>query len=198
MMRDETDAEVIAASRDDPACFALIFDRHFDAVHRYVQRRIGADLADDVVAETFAVAFRCRSAYDTRRADARPWLLGIATNILRHEWRRERLQLRAFARTGIDPVTRSLAEADAVEERVDAQAVARRVALALTKLRRAERDVLLLYAWGDLSYAELADALGIPVGTVRSRLSRARHRVRELLRGSGQSSVEAAKGDEDG
>jgi len=197
-MRDGTDAEVIAASRDDPACFALIFDRHFDAVHRYVQRRIGADLADDVVAETFAVAFRCRSAYDTRRADARPWLLGIATNILRHEWRRERLQLRAFARTGIDPVTRSLAEADAVEERVDAQAVARRVALALTKLRRAERDVLLLYAWGDLSYAELADALDIPVGTVRSRLSRARHRVRELLRGSGQSSVEAAKGDEDG
>lgn len=186
-MTAPTDAEVIVASRDDPERFALIFDRHVHAVHRYVQRRIGPDRADDIVAETFAVAFQRRSLYDTNWPDARPWLLGIATNILRHEWRKERRQLRAFARSGTDPMARSSLEVDMVPDRVDAQAVGPRLALALTKLRRAEREPLLLYAWGELSYAEIADALGLPLGTVRSRISRARRRLRELLGVSGQS-----------
>lgn len=186
-MADATDAEVIAASWSDPERFALVFDRHFDAVYRYVQRRIGPDRADDVVAETFAIAFKRRLTYDVRREDARPWLLGIATNILRHEWRKERRQLRAFARSATDPMARSSLEVDMVSDRVDAQALGPRLALALMKLRRAEREPLLLYAWGELSYAEIADALGLPLGTVRSRISRARRRLRELLGLSGQS-----------
>jgi RNA polymerase sigma factor (sigma-70 family) len=186
-MADATDAEVIAASWSEPERFAVVFDRHFDPVYRYVQRRIGPDRADDVVAETFAIAFKRRLSYDVRREDARPWLLGIATNILRHEWRRERRQLRGFARTGTDPVAQRSLDLDAVEQRADAQIVAQRIALALTKLRPAEREALLLYAWGELSYAEIADVLGLPLGTVRSRISRARHRLRELLGADGQS-----------
>lgn len=192
-MTDATDAEVITASWSDPECFALIFDRHLDAVYRYVQRRIGPDRADDVVAETFATAFKRRSAYDVRRESALPWLLGIATNILRHEWREERRQLRVFARTGTDPVAQSSLDIDTVERRVDAQVVARRIAAALTELRRSEREALLLYAWGELSYAQIADVLGLPLGTVRSRISRARRRLRELLGGSGQ--LQERKGD---
>ena len=185
----DDDASVIRASRPDPELFAEIFDRHAPAVHGYLVRRVGVVLAEDLTSETFLVAFRQRDRYrqaqrqdqDQTRASARPWLLGIATNLLRRERRSEVRQYRAFARTGVDPATTGCGEADLVVARVTATAMTRQLAAALGKLSTAERDVLLLVAWGELSYADVATALGIPTGTVRSRLHAARRRMRAAI-----------------
>jgi len=163
----------------------LIFDRHFVAIHRYLHRRVGRELAEDLAAETFAVALRRRAGHDPHRADARPWLFGIAANLLRHHRRTERRQLVAYARSGVDPVSEGGFEA--ADDRVDARAAGPALAWALAALKPWDREVLLLHAWADLTYQEIADALSIPVGTVRSRLARARGRVRELLSANGQS-----------
>jgi RNA polymerase sigma-70 factor (ECF subfamily) len=184
-----SDAEVIVASRSDPARFAEVFDRHFRTIHRYLLRRVGRELADDLAAETFAQAFVGRDRYDPTRADAKPWLFGIAANLLRHHKRRERRQLLAYSRTGVDPVVDP--ELDRVEACLDAEAAGPLIARALGTLRQAEREVLLLYAWADLSYAEISEALGLPPGTVRSRLSRARRRIRELIEADGQDEEES-------
>lgn len=186
----ETDAELIAASVADPARFEAIFDRHFAEIDRYLARRVGAQLADDLVAETFVVAFRSRARYDANAPNARPWLYGIAANLLRRHWRTERRRLRAYARTGADPLT--FAEFDEVERRLDALASGPALAAALAALKPRDREILLLFAWADLGYEEIATALTIPVGTVRSRLSRTRARVRNLLEPNGQVAVERA------
>jgi RNA polymerase sigma-70 factor (ECF subfamily) len=179
-----TDAEIIRASRDEPRQFGLIFDRHFDTLYRYLCRRVGAALADDLASQTFTEAFAHRSRYDPARPSALPWLYGIAANLLRRHYRGEQRQLRAYAQSGVDP-TRD-ADLDAVVERVDADLAGPRIAAALAALDRGDRDVLLLYAWTELSYADIGYALGIPLGTVRSRLNRARRKTRELLAASGQ------------
>lgn len=173
-----TDSEVISASTATPAEFATVFDRHFDSVHAYLQRRLGRDLADELASQTFLVAFDNRARYDVARADARPWLFGIATNVLCRHHRQEQRQLRAYERSAVDP---TLDPFDGVEERADASNLRRRLVGALAGLPAEERDALLLYAWAELSYPEIAEALEIPVGTVRSRLSRARIRIREPL-----------------
>lgn len=172
------DADAIRASLDDPTAFEPVFERHFAAVHRFVRRRVGLAVADDVAAETFTRAFASRKQFDTRRHSALPWLFGIAVNLVARHYRDEERQLRAYARTGIDPI---LADTEDSEDRLDATASHSRLAAALAELRPEERDVLLLHAWADLGYDEIAEALGIPLGTVRSRLSRARTHVRELL-----------------
>lgn len=182
-----SDAEIIFASRTATHLFAVIFDRHFDAIHRYLCRRVGESLADDLSAETFARAFDQRTRYDLAREDARPWLFGIAGNLLRRHYRAEERQLRAYARTGVDPISEH--DVDAIIDRVDAGFEGPRMAAALASLKRADRDVLLLFAWADLSYGEIAEALGVPVGTVRSRLHRARTHVRDVL-GVRQNDIE--------
>jgi RNA polymerase sigma-70 factor, ECF subfamily len=184
MLQTRTDAEAIAESRADPEWFGVIFDRHFAPIHRYLHRRVGRQLADDLAAETFAQAFRQRDRYDLRAPDARPWLFGIAANLLRRHRRTERRRLFAYARTGVDTRHSDLDDAD---ERMDAHAMWRRMALALASLRAADREVVLLFAWADLSYEEIAAALDVPVGTVRSRLHRGRRRLRDLLRPEGAS-----------
>jgi RNA polymerase sigma factor (sigma-70 family) len=184
-MGSGSDAQVIAESLDDPTAFALVFDRHFDAVHRYLARRVGVDLADDLADETFTTAFDLRRRYDPGHPDARPWLLGIATNLVRHHRRSEARRLRAYAR--LDRPTASQGGLEGVEARLDAARMGPLIAEALTHLPDGDRDALLLFAWADLRYEEIAVALRIPVGTVRSRLNRARRRLRELLAASGQS-----------
>lgn len=169
------DSDVISAS---PAGFATIFDRHFDAVHAYLQRRIGPDIADELASQTFLVAFDGRARYDLAQPDARPWLFGIATNLLRRHHRAEQRQYRAYARSAMDPVLDAF---DGVEDRLDASEMRRRLLDALADVPSGELDALLLYAWADLSYPEIAIALEIPTGTVRSRLSRARGRLRVAL-----------------
>jgi RNA polymerase sigma factor (sigma-70 family) len=177
--RETTDAEAIAASLSEPTRFGEVFERHFEAVYGYFVRRVGARLAEELAAEAFTQAFRVRGSFDMERDDARPWLFGIAANLLRRHYRDERRRLMAYAKTGLDPVV--LDETDEVDSRTDADAISRQLALALASLRSSEREVLLLYAWAELSYQEIAEALGTPVGTVRSRLSRARRRLRGLL-----------------
>lgn len=176
---DQTDAAVISRSRHEPEAFALLYDRHAAAIHRYVARRLGDGLADDVVAECFLAAFGRRDRYDPGRADARPWLYGIAARVIGKHRRTEVRLLRALARTGVDPVAEDHAER--VDSRVTAAALQRRLAAVLAGLPNGDREVLLLIAWADLSYAEVAEALTIPVGTVRSRLSRARRKMRAAL-----------------
>ena len=176
---DADDAAVIQLSRHEPEYFTELFRRHAPYIQRYVVRRLGQDAADDIVAETFLLAFRQRDSYDQARSDARPWLYGIATNLIGHHRRAEIRLYRALARTGADPVTESFT--DRIDDRVSASTAGRRLAAALGRLSAELRDTLLLVAWGDLSYEETATALGVPVGTVRSRISRARSALRRSL-----------------
>jgi len=182
------DAEVIARSRHEPELFAVLFHRHAPPIQRYVARRIGPDAAEDVLAETFLVAFDRRNRYDETRPDARPWLYGIATNLIGRHRRAEVRQLTAFGRTGVDPVVAAFTES--AEARLGADAVKQRLAAALGRLRPVYRDALLLVVWGDLSYEEAAGALGVPVGTVRSRISRARRALRSALGGVDPTAVQ--------
>lgn len=180
-MAEPSDREAIAASLDEPRAFVVVFERHFDAIFRYLRRRVGRDLAEELAAETFTAAFASRRRFDARAWDARPWLYGIAVNLLRHHYRSEERELRAYARSAVDPLG-----FEEPLDRIDAAASEAQVAEALAELAPVEREVLLLFAWADLSYPEIADVLEIPVGTVRSRLNRARRHVRELLAANGQ------------
>jgi RNA polymerase sigma-70 factor (ECF subfamily) len=173
-----TDAELVAASFGEPEQFAALFDRHATAVHRYLGRRVG-ERADDLLSETFLIAFRRRAAYRAEHVDVRPWLLGIATNLVHVHARTERRRYRALARTGSDPATG--AGSEEVHARVDAAALRGPLAAALAGLKERDRDVLLLFAWGQLGYEEIAAVLDVPVGTVRSRLNRARRQTRAAL-----------------
>jgi RNA polymerase sigma factor (sigma-70 family) len=179
MNSTDDDSAVIKASVRDPDRFAVIFDRHAPYVHRYLARRLGREAADDLVAETFLVAFGKRQRYDHSRPDARPWLYGIATNLVGQHRRGEAKQLRL--RNAIGPEPAEASHAERVVAQVAAQAMGSLLGIALAELSTGDRDVLLLIAWEGLSYDEVATALGIPVGTVRSRLNRARKQVREVL-----------------
>jgi RNA polymerase sigma factor (sigma-70 family) len=185
------DAAVIRLSLAEPEYFEVLFQRHAPSIQRYVVRRLGADAADDIVSETFLLAFRQRAGYDTTRGDALPWLYGIATHLLSRHRRNEIRLYKALARTGTDPVT--VPFTDRVDERVTATAASRRLASALAGLSAAYRDALLLVAWGGLSYEETATALGIPVGTVRSRISRARADLRRTLGDLAPASTEETR-----
>ena len=184
------DAAVIRRSLQEPGHFALLFQRHAPEIQRYVVRRLGTDAADDVVAETFLAAFGQRAGYDGTRTDARPWLYGIATHMIGRYRRSEIRQYRLLARTGADPVLEPFT--DQVDAAVSARATRRQLAAALARLPAVHRDTLLLVAWGDLSYVEAAAALGVAVGTIRSRMNRARHMLRLAL---GDVDPSALRGD---
>jgi RNA polymerase sigma factor (sigma-70 family) len=175
------DAVVIERSWADPEQFAAIFERHFSQIHQFLAARIGPKIADDLAAEVFAIAFAQRQRYDVARDSARPWLYGIATNLLRAHRRQEERRYRALARATAREVTPS--EEDLVADRVSAWAAGPALAAALAALEDGDRDVLLLAALAGLGNQEVAQALGIPYGTVCSRLARARRRVREALGG---------------
>jgi RNA polymerase sigma factor (sigma-70 family) len=176
-----SDAQLIASSLHEPEDFAAIYGRHAKTVHRYAYRRVGPEHAEDVVAETFVAAFRRRASYDLDRPDARPWLLGIATREVAQHRRAEETRYRAMARVGTTLPEDGLA--DLATTNVAARAAGSALGAALGGLRPGDRDVLLLWAWGDLSYEEIATTLDIKKGTVRSRLHRARKLVRAALPG---------------
>jgi RNA polymerase sigma-70 factor (ECF subfamily) len=185
-----TDADLVAASLHDPQRFALLFERHAWAVHRYAASRATPGDVDDVVSETFLTAFRTRARYDRAYGDARPWLLGIATNVLRHHRRSEGRRLTRLRATACTPEP-DFDLAECVAATVDDAGETERVARALARLDDRHRDVLLLAAGPGLTYDEIARALGVPVGTVRSRLARGRRRLRELLDAGGQNESDA-------
>ena len=183
-----SDSGVIEESLIDPAVFAVLFDRHYERIWRYACRRAGPAVADELASETFVRAFAARAQYDRGRLDASPWLYGIATNLLRGHRRAEARRMRAYARAA-EPAE-SHGGLDGVERRVDAAACAPRVAAALASLKPADRDAVLLLALADLDYEAIAIATGVPVGTVRSRLSRARRQLQHEL-GLAQASASA-------
>ena len=175
-----TDARVIEKSWADPEQFAAIFDHYFSQIHRYLARRVGGKLADDLAADVFTAAFAQRTRYDLDQECARPWLYGIATNLVGAQRRREQRYYRALARTAaVRPAHGD--EEERLTDRLSAAAAGPALAAALATLSPGDRDVLLLVALAELSYPEVAAALGIPYGTVCSRLSRARRHVRGAL-----------------
>ncbi|MFJ3811702.1 RNA polymerase sigma factor [Streptomyces sp. NPDC090073] len=185
--RDPAEDAALLQDRDASRGFAALYDRHAPDLHRYVARRLGLGLADDVVAETFLVAYHRRQRFDPARGEVRPWLYGIAGNLISQHRRLEVTQYRALARTSVDPVVAD--GHDSTDDRVAATAVTRQLAAALAHLSKGDRDVLLLIAWECFSYEEVAQALEIPVGTVRSRLHRARKKVQKVLGGVDPTAV---------
>lgn len=180
---ESTDAEIIARSRDRPEEFATLYQRRARAVFSYVASRLGGDAAEDITSATFLVALERLDRYDTSVPNALPWLLGIATRLIRRHRRDEIATWKALAREGAaagfdrdgDVIDQDRTDVDA---QIDAANAARRIAGAVASLAQRDRDVLALTAWSDLDSAGIADALGIPEGTVRSRL----HRARRILR----------------
>lgn len=185
-----TDNELIARAVDEPGAFASLFDRHARVIYRYAAQRIGDDRAEDVMSETFLVAFEKRASYDVAVIDARPWLLGIATRLMH-----KHVRLEARAWKGMIADLAAQLTPDVIEQasaRMDAALLTRRLASALRALTASDRDTLLLYAWGDLDYAGVAAALDVPIGTVRSRLNRARRMLRTA---AGRPDTEQEKND---
>ncbi len=175
----DADADLIEQAKRAPERFTAVFDRHYRQIYAYAARRLGPDLAEDVASETFLIAFDRRHSYDRARADVRPWLYGIASNLIARHARAEARRYKALARTA---GTQDAGDhADAVAGRIDATAVRGRLAGALRRLPDPVRAVLLLVAWAGLNQQEAAAALDIPAGTARSRLHRARQEMRQAL-----------------
>jgi RNA polymerase sigma-70 factor, ECF subfamily len=167
------DAQLIARSVTDGRSFELLFDRHYRRIHRFCSARAGVDAADDLASETFVVAFRRRADYDSTYPDATSWLFGIAVNVVRAFRRRELLR-RQTADRGLFAFG-STADIPEASGRSDA------LRAALHELSDRDRDLIVLFAWAGLSYEQLGETLGMPVGTVRSRLSRVREHLRREL-----------------
>jgi RNA polymerase sigma factor (sigma-70 family) len=171
-----TDAQIVERSKTDGEVFVELFRRHFGTIHRYVARRAGSDVADEIASETFAEAFRLRTSYVALHDSALPWLYGIAGRQLLRRRRSERRHLRASGR-----LAGQLQDSEERDLGISTPAERRALGSALARLNGNDREALLLFAWGDLTYLEIAEAVAIPVGTVRSRISRARHTLREAL-----------------
>jgi RNA polymerase sigma factor (sigma-70 family) len=179
--QSEDDAALIGAARNDPAAFGMLFDRHFSAVYGFCARRVGRGLAEDLAGETFRRAFEARGSYDFSQPNALPWLFRIALNLVRDVIRSRAAEDRAYARLQAFAGNRSVSEEDPTVSSAEARADLARLAQLLVTERRDDVDALFLHAWEGLSYLEVATALGVPIGTVRSRLSRLRHRLEAAL-----------------
>jgi RNA polymerase sigma factor (sigma-70 family) len=181
-MQPLADSDLIRRSRQNPEAFAAIFDRHFATVHRYVAHRATTADADDLAAETFVVAFGARRRFDDRTPSALPWLLGIATRLMLNDRRQDGRFRRAMDRLPHAP--------DGDPRPIDA-GIGPPFGDAVRALRVDERNVLLLHVFAELTYEEIAIALGVPIGTVRSRLSRARAHIRAAVARDASTPLEA-------
>lgn len=182
-----SDAALFAESVDRPEVLADVFDRHAPTLLRYLTRRLGAGEAEDALGDVFVVALERRHSFDAAAESARPWLYGIASNVLTRRYRDETRRLRAYARAS-RPTSDQFE--DAAASRVDAEAAFGQLADALSTLSAGDRDVILLTAWAQLDQAEVSDALSIPIGTVKSRLHRARQQLREVLTAADQKGLD--------
>lgn len=171
------DGEIVARSLVEPEAFAEIFDRHFQGVLAYARRRVGWAPGEELAAQTFIVAFERRERFDPASGSARPWLLGISANLIRHHLRDERLHREALAKVPLEGDVPSAEDPD----RLDALRLRGALAEELASLTEADRETFLLAVLGDLTHEETSRAIGVPAGTVRSRIHRARHALREQL-----------------
>jgi RNA polymerase sigma factor (sigma-70 family) len=188
MGETRSDAELIARASRQPELFGVVFDRHFATIHRYLERRVGQDGADELAGEVFRIAFEKRRRFRPVHESALPWLYGMATNLLLKRWRGDARAARALARIQA-PSLNGDGELEAAVDRLSAAAARTRLLEALAALNPGDRDVVVLVAWEELTYEEVAAALDIPLGTVRSRLNRARRAFRELLADRGNEPV---------
>jgi RNA polymerase sigma factor (sigma-70 family) len=172
-----TDAEIIARSDGDPTAFREIFIRYHASVLGYARRRVGWEIGEEIAAQTFLEAFAHRSRFDMRFHSAKPWLMGIATNLIRHHLRDERTHIAALLKVPKDLPPEPVDDPTTL----DAERMGPALARALLTLNDQDRETFLLIALAELSYRESALALGVPIGTVRSRISRARAALREHL-----------------
>ena len=176
-MNDLRDDELWArAAAGEPEAFGVLFERHARAIYNYCFRRT-ADwaLAEDLTSVVFLEAWRRRTSVRMLEGSALPWLYGVATNVVRTSRRSLRRHAAALARLPYDAASPD--DADDAPQRLDDQRCMQDVLRAVARLPQREQDVLALVAWSDLSYEEAAQVLGVPVGTVRSRLARARRRL---------------------
>ena len=165
MDSNSSDAEVLARSTVEPSAFAIVYERHQVAVRRYVARRVGSEVGDDLASEVFARAFRGRERCRAEHATVLPWLLGVANHVIADHRRTEQRRLKALQRlAGAAPRLIEHEDRDLSAELVGE----------LRRLSAEDRDALLLVVWGELSYEEAATALAVPIGTVKSRIARAR------------------------
>ncbi len=166
------DSDLLDLCVEDPSVFRHLYARHSGPVLRYVARRVGAGASEDLTAEVFVRAFRARAKCRCEYGSALPWLLGVANHVIVDHRRQERRRLQTLERLA--------AEAPALVGHVDAP-LAPELVHALGGLATKDRDTLLLVVWGELSYVEAATALDVPIGTVRSRIARARKRLAAAL-----------------
>jgi RNA polymerase sigma factor (sigma-70 family) len=179
VMGEPTDAVLWQrAAAGEVDAFGTIFERHARTVYNYCFRRTADwSQAEELTAIVFLEAWRRRRQVVLERDDALPWLLGVATNVLRNLRRSQRRHRAALERL---PRERVADFAGDVDERLDDERQMRSALRAFQQLSRDDQDVLALCIWEELPYEQAALALGVPIGTVRSRLSRARARLREL------------------
>jgi RNA polymerase sigma factor (sigma-70 family) len=174
----------------DADAFGLLFERHAKAIYNYCFRRIGDwAAAEDLLSIVFLEAWRRRSK-KLPPDKVLPWLYGIATNVIRNRRRSERRFAAALRRVPEAPPDPGFA--DLAEERIHDEGRIRRALALVSRLPTREQEVFVLCIWTDLSYEEAAVALGVPLGTIRSRLSRARQRLRELDRAFGHEEGRSA------
>ncbi|MFJ9208302.1 RNA polymerase sigma factor [Streptomyces sp. NPDC102264] len=171
----ETDEDLLTRSIREPEAFELLVVRHSGALHGYLARR-APGAADDLLAEVWLQAFTGRGTYDVARGTSRTWLFGVARNVLAAHRRRREHDGRALPgdEESSDPW-------HSIDRRLDAAAVAPLIRHTLAGLPNVERELLLLVAWEQLTPSEAAAVVGIPAGTARSRLHRARTRLRAAL-----------------
>ncbi|MET7437581.1 RNA polymerase sigma factor [Streptomyces sp. NPDC004082] len=169
-----TDEELLTRARRDASAFEPLVRRHSAAPHGYFTRR-APGAADDLLAEAWLQAYTARHGFDADRGAARAWLFGVARNVLSAHWRRIERQRTGLRSGGRDDPW------EAVDARLDAAAVAPQLRRLLGQLPPEERELLLLVAWEQLTPGEAASVVGIPAGTARSRLHRARNRLRADL-----------------
>jgi len=182
-MASLTDAQLWSrAQRDDTAAFGELYRRHARSVQSYcLWRTVAQQVAEEATSTVFLEVWRRRGRLELRTETAAPLLLGVASNVLRNFWRSQRRHARALERIGRSEPRLAAWDEDEVIARVDAMAEVREAGTAIRALPSKEREVLALLVWGELSYAETAIALDVPIGTVRSRVSRARSRLGEAF-----------------
>ncbi|HZU92661.1 MAG TPA: sigma-70 family RNA polymerase sigma factor [Microbacterium sp.] len=172
-----TDSEIVSRSLQQPAAFAELFDRHARTVNAFAAYRVGRHAAEDVLSETFLVAFRRRADFDPAAESAAPWLIGIASRLIRRHRAVEAKHWLSFAASTRREDHSSLGGLEEAMSRVDAEREVATLKTRIAALAPRDRETLLLYAWHGMSYEEISVALGVPVGTVRSRLNRVRKKL---------------------
>jgi RNA polymerase sigma-70 factor, ECF subfamily len=176
---DVSDVDLASGFKRDPELFSAVYDRYFHDIYRYVAGRLDTQVAEDVTAEVFLTAFGMRDRFDAARGSLRPWLFGIATNLVARHRRKEARHFKALERAPAEPTSES--HENRVVTSVAAGRMRPQLVRALAGLSQGERDVVLLVALGQLSYEEVAEALGLSIGTVGSRLSRARKKLHHAI-----------------